>query len=224
MNIGLIEIDGKMPKIPLMKISAYHKSRNDSVEWFSPLWSSCQKVYISKIFDFSQDIDYQINAEIIKGGTGYSLENKLPIEIESIKNIDYSIYPDCDYSMQLFSRGCIRACPFCVVNKKEGNIYAVDPMNLNPKGNHIEILDNNFFANPEWKEAINYLKKANQPVNFHGIDVRIINEEQCYALNSLRHLKQIHIAWDNPNDNLIPKITEMLKHIKAYKIMCYVLL
>ena len=36
--------------------------------------------------------------------------------------------------------------------------------------------------------------------------------------------KKIKIAWDDPSDDIIPHIERMLKHIKAYKIMCYVLI
>ena len=52
----------------------------------------------------------------------------------------------------------------------------------------------------------------------------LINKEQCEALNSMK-LKgsSIHIAWDNPNDDILPKIKLMLKYVKKYKISCYVL-
>ena len=53
------------------------------------------------------------------------------------------------FSLQFFSRGCIRKCPFCLVREKEGYIQTVEPVELNPKGKWIEVLDNNFFANPQ---------------------------------------------------------------------------
>ena len=53
------------------------------------------------------------------------------------------------FSLQFFSRGCIRKCPFCLVREKEGYIRAVEPVELNPEGKWIEVLDNNFFANPQ---------------------------------------------------------------------------
>lgn len=35
MNVGLIDVDGhNYPNLALMKISAYHKSHGDSVEWW----------------------------------------------------------------------------------------------------------------------------------------------------------------------------------------------
>ena len=40
MKIGLIDVDGhNFPNLPLMKLSAYHKSIGDSVEWYEPMFS-----------------------------------------------------------------------------------------------------------------------------------------------------------------------------------------
>ena len=33
MRVGLIDVDGKWPNLCLMKLSAYHKERGDTVEW-----------------------------------------------------------------------------------------------------------------------------------------------------------------------------------------------
>lgn len=223
MDIGIIDIDGKYPNLALMKISTYHKSVGDNVE-FARL-KHYDKLYISKLFKFSE-INYNTLTtanEIIIGGSGYDLNVRLPEHIECM-DPDYSLYPNCNFSLQFYSRGCIRKCPFCIVHNKEGKIQSVKKLDLNPKGEWIEVLDNNFFANPNWREAIEDLKATKQKVNLHGVDVRIMDEEQAQALNSLKHHKQIHIAWDNPKDNILPKIEAMLKWIKPYKIMCYVLI
>lgn len=106
-KIGLIDVDGhNFPNIPLMKISAYHKQKGDLVEWYNPLFSGhMDKVYMSKVFSFSPDFEFFIDAdEIIKGGSGYcislidgkevfdkSKDIELPYEIEHIFP-DYSIY------------------------------------------------------------------------------------------------------------------------------------
>ena len=94
MNIGLIDVDShNFPNLALMKISAYHKSRGDSVEWWNGL-KHYDIVYKSRVFTdtYSQDIDYCINADkVIKGGTGYDLKNKLPDEIEH-QFPDYHLY------------------------------------------------------------------------------------------------------------------------------------
>ncbi len=224
MNIGLLDVDGhNFPNLALMKISAYHKTRGDRVGW-ADMFGEYDIIYKSKIFDFTGDDEYCYNTyEYIEGGSGYDLINILPENIESITALDYSIY-NFNYSIQRFSIGCIRECNFCIVPRKEGRIKSDKIYQLNPQGKHIEILDNNFFANPDWQLAIDYLAKMKQRVNFHGIDVRILNEEQCRSLNKLKHHKQIKIAWDNPNENIDEKIKSIIKHIRPYKLMCYVLI
>lgn len=103
-------------------------------------------------------------------------------------------------------------------------IRSVNPVQLNPNGQWIEVLDNNFFANPEWKSAIDYLINTKQKVNLHGVDVRIMNEEQAYWLNKLKLHKDIHIAWDLPKIDLSEKLKEVTQYIKPSKITCYVLI
>ena len=224
MKIGLIDVDSKMPNLALMKISQYHKNKGDKVYWYEPLFERPDKIYASKVFKFTSDYGYYPKGiETIKGGSGYDLTTKLPKEIEE-QNLDYSLYPNCNYSLQMFSRGCIRNCSFCLVRQKEGGITPIEHLNLNPKGEWIEILDNNFFANPEWEDAIEKLLGWKQPVKFHGIDVRILNEKQAYFLNKLKHKKYINMAWDNPEDNLLPKFENITQWIKPYKIICYVLI
>ena len=144
MKIGLIDVDGHhYPNLPLMKLSAWHKTQGDSVEWYQPLFSGhCDRVYMSKVFSFTPDYEYCVNAdEIIKGGSGYciKLENgkehycaendkPLPPEIEHIYP-DYSLYPEyTGYGKPLkqqtaygfLTRGCPRGCGFWHVAVKEG--------------------------------------------------------------------------------------------------------
>lgn len=224
MRIGLVDVDGhNFPNYALMKISAWHKERGDSVEWADPMFGEYDRVYMSKVFTFTEDNHDVWNCEVVKGGTGYDIASKLPEEIDKVTELDYSIYPQYEFSMQFFSRGCIRKCPFCLVRDKEGYIHSVEPSKLNPMGKHIEVLDNNFFANPEWRSAVEWLNTTKQPVNLHGVDVRIMNEEQCRALNAMKLHKGVHIAWDLPQLDLKPKLQEIVKWIKPYKLTCYVL-
>jgi hypothetical protein len=110
-----------------------------------------------------------------------------------------------------------------LVHDKEGGIHAVEPMPLNPNGEWIEVLDNNFFANPEWHKAMEWLLVSGQKVNLHGVDVRIMNEEQAFWLNKLKLKTNIHIAWDLPQIDLTEKLREVTKYVKPYKLTCYVL-
>lgn len=231
MKIRLIDADGKIPNYALMKISTYHKRRGDDVGFYSPLmdYEDTDKLYISKVFTFTDDptetMAMPINAEIIRGGTGYDYETKLPDEIESITELDYSLYPNCDYSIIFTTRGCVRKCPFCIVPKKEGLIHNVPVASLNPNGKYIMLLDNNFFANRTWRENIKILKAFKQPIDFNtGIDLRLLTEEQCEALSKLK-IKTIHCAWDNYEDKekILPKLEMLCRYVKPYKIMVYVL-
>ena len=52
-----------------MKISAYHKSRGDMVEWWTPM-KQYDRVYSSKVFDFTPENPYLPECTI-RGGTGY---------------------------------------------------------------------------------------------------------------------------------------------------------
>ena len=85
-------------------------------------------------------------------------------------------------------------------------------------------MDNNFFANPNWKKSVDTLLDWGQPIDLQGFDIRIFNDEQGEALNQLKLYKQFKFAWDNPKDNLDDKIELLLNYIKPYKLMCYVLI
>ena len=226
MKIGLIDVDGHhFPNVALMKIASWHRAQGDTAEMAVPMFGEYDRIYASKVFTFSQDFDpYAYNCnEFVKGGTGYDIKSRLPEEIERHTGLAYDLYPKYPFSVQFYSRGCIRHCPFCLVNDKEGDIHPVTPMDLNPIGKWIEVLDNNFFANPEWREAIRHLKAQGQPVNFHGVDIRIMDTEQAEALKGLRLKRNIHIAWDLPQIDLTDKLKEITKIIPAYKLSCYVL-
>lgn len=73
MKVGLIDVDGhNFPNIPLMKLSAWHKSKGDHVEFYEPLFSGhMDRVYMSKVFSFTKDYEWSIDAdEIVRGGYG----------------------------------------------------------------------------------------------------------------------------------------------------------
>ena len=230
MKIRLVAVDSKIPNFALMKISSYHKARGDDVDWYNPLMDSedTDILYISKIFIFSEDYLYipdNPRTKVIKGGTGYDYTSTLPDEIESIVNLDYSLYPDCDYSIVFTTRGCVRKCAFCIVPKKEGLIHSVPIVNLNPNGKWIMLLDNNFFASKDWKDRLEVLKQYNQPIDFRsGIDLRLLTVEQCKALASVK-IKCIHSAWDHYEDKdaILPRLKMLCEYVNPRKITTYVL-
>ena len=222
MKIGLYNLEPAIVNTAMMQVSTYHKLNNDDVYIYSPLFhDEYDKIYAFSIFDYT-DKGY-VRDDMITGGTGFDIKSKLPVEITKCE-YDWSLYPDCDYSILWFSRGCIRNCPFCVVREKEGYIHSVEPLNLNPNGEYVKVMDNNFFANPNWNDGVDYLLGLGQKIDMQGFDIRIFNESQGEALSQLKHRKAFKFAWDNPRDNIDDKIELLLDYIKPSNLMCYVLI
>lgn len=236
MRIGLIDVDGhNYPNLPLMKISAWHKQQGDTVEWYEPMFSGhMDKVYISKVFSFSPDYEYFIDAdEVVKGGTGYCIElvdgrevfhkerdRVLSDEIEHIYP-DYSIYPEyaSDTAYGFLTRGCPRGCSFCHVKAKEGGCsYKVADLSEFWRGQkHIELLDPNLLACPDWKDLLQQIIDSKARVNFNqGLDIRFMTAEKAEMLSKIK-LDKIHFAWDRfeDKDMIIPRFETFRKISKV---------
>ena len=226
MKIGLIDCDShNFPNLPLMKLSAWHKQQGDSVEWYQPLFSGhMDRVYVSKVFSFSPDYEYYINAdEVIKGGSGYCIEledgkeiyhagrdRQLPPEIEHIYP-DYSLYPELtkDTAYGFMSRGCPRGCNFCHVAAKEGRkSYKVADLSEFWNGQkNIVLLDPNTIACPDWKDILQQLIDSGAWVDFsQGVDIRLMTEDKAEMIKRIK-IKNIHFAWDRyeDKDKIVPK-------------------
>lgn len=220
MKIGLINIEPNIQNTAYMQIAYHHRENGDTVRLLSPDRDLDQydKLYCSSLFTFTDKSG--VPPEAVCGGTGFDLTTKLPFDCD----LDYSLYPECDCSYVWFSRGCIRNCGFCVVKRKEGMLRPVTPKNLNPESKYIQVQDNNFFANPEWKKAIWQIWDWGQPVDFQGVDIRLLTPDMCSCLRYTRHHKQLKIAWDNPKQDLISRIRNLLGYVSPSKVMCYVLI
>lgn len=197
-NVGLIDVDGhNFPNLALMKISAWHKAQGDTVEWWDG-FQHYERVYMSKVFTFTPDMDTCIDAdEVVRGGTGYGLEGKLPHEIEHIYP-DYSLYGITDTAYGFLTRGCPRACPFCIVSEKEGRqSYKVADLSEWWRGQrYIELMDPNTLASPDHLALLEQLADSRAWVNINqGADARLLTEANIAVLNKIR-LKMIHFAWD----------------------------
>lgn len=202
MNVALIAVDSKHPNLALMKISAWHKSQGDKVEWYNNQ-SHYDVAYISKIFNFSPDLDFPISAnKIIRGGTGYDIYSSLPEYMEFITP-DYSIYPEIDdrTAYGFLTRGCSNKCKWCVVPRKEGMIHPymdVDDVAVNGR-NKLILMDNNILACEYGLQQIDKIAERGYRVDFNqALDARLITEDVARRLAKLRWLNQIRFGCDTP--------------------------
>lgn len=227
MRILLIDFDGKMPNLALMKLSTYHKQKGNEVGFNI---GDPDIVYISTIFDGNKSqldgLRKMFNCPVEIGGSGYSLNKKLPNKIEHLMP-DYDLY-NYDYSMGFTTRGCIRNCPFCIVRQKEGFIRAnADIYEFwNPKHKHIILLDNNILALPDhFKRVANQIMENNLSVDFNqGLDIRLINDGNAKILSELTVRPEYRFAFDDPKlENIIRKKVPILKKYGINRGFFYVL-
>lgn len=233
MKIGLIDVDGhNFPNLALMKISAYHKVKGDSVEWCEPLYQY-DIVYQSKVFGdtYSEDITFIPQAKkIIKGGTGYAIEvvngkevyhpeydKPLPYEIEH-QYPDYSLYPELteNTAYGFLTRGCCNNCEFCIVSKKEGrcSVKVADLSEFWRKQKHIKLLDPNLLACKDRKELLEQLIQSKARIDFtQGLDARFITDEVAELICQCK-IDTVHFAFDFMKNE--QKIVEGLKIFKSH--------
>lgn len=239
MHVGLIDVDkfsikSDFPNIALMKISAWHKKQGDIVEWYDPMFSGhLDKVYMSKVFSFTQDYPYYVDADVIeKGGTGYAIQQvngketfirelhkNLPDEIEHCFP-DYSIYGITDTAYGFLSRGCPRGCDFCIVKDKEG-LCATKVADLSEFWNgqkNICLCDPNILACKDWENLLQQLIDSHAMVDFNqGLDIRLMTEKKAEMLAQIK-IKSIHFAYDRIEDaeKIEPKF-EMFRKISKIR-------
>jgi len=224
MNIRLVQLDGKLPNLALMKLSHWHKSQGHKVHFTRRTTKDffdeeSDLVYASTIFKFTQEktMRFQLHwKKAFIGGTG----TLNPVTVEDIigseyENYDYSIYPDYQWSLGFTARGCRLKCKFCVVPEKEGkpksvnSIYEIHRPNT-PK--NVVLMDNDFFGQPkeQWEKRIKELLDGDFKVSFNqGINIRLIDDVSANALASVKYYddqfsqRRLYTAWDNLKDEKI---------------------
>ena len=224
-RIGLIDYDGKMPNLALMKLSAWYKAQGCQVILNPATLSGLDKVYCSVLFTWNRrkaERLADVYRDIEFGGTGISLHKDLPAEVEACRP-DYSLYTvDALYprmrgvksqekriekaNMLIRSgigrttTGCTRTCPHCAVPKKEGGLRQVAAISdlLNPDSNNLILLDNNLLADPDCLDKLHELRDRKIRVSItQGIDARLVTDEIAQALSEVKLIGDyLHCAWD----------------------------
>lgn len=206
MLIYLIDFDGKIENLALMRLSSYWKSQGAIVKLFKGtecpnLFESPDKVYISCLFRWNRAAAFELSydwgekAEI--GGTGINIHATLPEEI-SKQQPDYSLYPTTK-AIGFISRGCPQRCPWCVVPEKEGMLQRVSTASeIVGEFRDAIFLDNNFLALVNYKKDLEWLAKHKIKIDFNqGLDARLITEETAELLSDCKWLQGLRIALDS---------------------------
>lgn len=161
-----------------------------------------EKVFMSKIFTFSEDCGEVWNCEIERGGTGYDIRKELPKEIDDCIP-DYSIYPQLDKKIAygFLTRGCPNRCAWCVVPIKEGKVRPyrdVEEIAIEGRTNLI-LMDNNILASDYGLEQIEKIVRKGYRVDFNqALDARLVTEDIAQLLAKVRWLSPIRFGCDTP--------------------------
>lgn len=250
-KVLLLQLDGKIPNIALMRLAAHHRALGDEVvlrqlgnegalerNLFDSEWD---KIYGSLIFLRTKPLAEkvkQIYPRIILGGTGWDFATTLESINVTTLDQDYSDYPHWRQSIGFSQRGCRLRCSFCVVPKKEGAVRDEKSINEiwrgDPWPREVILLDNDFFGQPSWQKKIDELNRGHFKVSFNqGINVRMITDETAAAIASVNYrddsmkVKRLYTAWDNRKDEkrLFAGLNHLTKYgVKPDHIMVYMLI
>ena len=137
MKILLLQLDGKLPNLALMRVAAHHREHGDLVEFrragnadaVAPRFGDdFDRVYASLIFERTNPLAQQVARlwpGAIIGGTGWNLSLSLDDVGIPPGPLDYSDWPRWRSSIGFTQRGCRLRCGFCVVPRKEGKVSEV---------------------------------------------------------------------------------------------------
>lgn len=232
MKIGLHDSEKEnmrhktFPNYALMKISAYHKSMGDTVEWWIPL-EKYDRVYSSKIFDFTPENPY-LPPYTIKGGTGYDVKLVLPPEIDEMFP-DYSIYPECGYAIGFITRGCPNNCRWCVVPQKEGSIkpYRKWQELVRPNSRKLVLMDNNILACEYGIEQLESMIGNGYAIDLNqGMDARLVDDRIAEILSRLTWIRHIRFSCDRNAqiEAVLNAADRLLKYgVRPYRLFVYLL-
>lgn len=233
MNVLLVQLDGSLPNLALMRLAAFHRRRNHFITLrrspFRQLGDEFDYVYGSAIFDYSAPRVKALREafpEAIIGGSGSGSEVKVEDMVGlDAAGLDYSLYPKFTASIGFSQRGCRFGCDFCSVPQREGKVRPVSSIEAiwrgDPYQRHIHLLDNDFFGQPKplWRSKIQEIQDGGFAICWNqGINVRVITDEIAEAIASVDlrddgfREKRLYTAWDNYGErDMFLRGAEMLR-------------
>lgn len=250
MKVLLLQLDGKLPNIALMRLAAHHRGMGDSVELRRTptaekvergFWDDFDRVYASAIFERTRLVAerlLKVRPDAIVGGTGF--DEMLTLEKIGVttKAQDYSDYPNWRQSIGFSQRGCRFDCWFCKVRRTEGKVRKEQTVwsiwRGEPWPRELILLDNDFFGWEGWRDEIEAIKEHRFKVSFNqGINARCLTDEAAAAIASVDYrddgmkVKRIYTAWDDIGDEskLMRGLEALARHgVRPDHIMVYMLI
>lgn len=212
MKVLLVNVDSVIPNVVLQKLQFYHEQQGDKVyqikdEQLLPFIDVYDKIYVSCVFDYNKCRCKKWRGIAEIGGSGYSLKKCLPVKIEKVKpkkNIGFT------------TRGCIRNCPWCIVQRKEGKIRVVGDIYdiWDGHAKTVTLLDNNILGLPDQFFKISaQLKKEKLKVDFNGgFDHRLLTDKIWQEMVTL----SCWADWGGSKEGSTAKLRLAFDHI-SYK-------
>ena len=194
--ILLIQVDGRLPNLALMKLSRYYKEKGKNVVLVRgrTFIKRVDEVFASCIYNSRASMEHMralrsyYGDDIKAGGSGVDLMLRLPQEIEDLP-ADYELYPElADRAIGFLTRGCPHKCPFCVVPTKEGDVRKVSDFSslLGKRRKKLILLDDNLMAHEASEEMLEKMASLGLQVNFtQTLDFRHINKKKALLLRAI---------------------------------------
>jgi hypothetical protein len=250
MRVLLLQLDGALPNLALMRLAAHHRGLGDEVEVRrAPTPAAVERglfdrppgrVYASLIFERTRPVAgavLRVHPGAVVGGTGWDVGLTLDDAGVPPGPVDYSDYPAFAASIGFTQRGCRLRCPFCVVPRKEGAVRqehtAAQIWRGDPHPRQLVLLDNDFFGQPLWRERAAEIREGGFRVNFNqGINARFLTDEAAEAVASLDYrdarmkTRRLYTAWDSKKDEgrLFAGLSRLVRYgVRPRHLMVYVL-
>lgn len=192
----LVDVDGSLPNLALMKLSRHFKEQGRPVLLArkNARLDGAEAVFASAVFSGAASqrrltaLQKHYGDALVCGGTGVNVSGRLPREVEELP-ADLDLYPELgDRALGFLTRGCPFHCSFCLVPEKEGPPRQVSDLDSLLQGrSRLVLLDDNLLAHPRADELLEEMVRRDLQVNFNQtLDLRLVDAERAALLRRLR--------------------------------------